>query len=159
MDAEAQARALDALDRDILAASSQAPRKSVLHTVETALQDWGLQAWPPTRASWRALAASLKEGKYISAANYLSAYKVEGERRGYAADAWTRRAIADYSRSCIRGLGGPVKAAPLPMENLASLPASHTPVCPTGPLGPRNFVVVGTWWLTREVELSTARAA
>ena len=47
----------------------------------------------------------------------------------------------------------------LPFEKLHLLPSHHSPATTAGPMGPRNFVVVGSWWLTREVELSTARAA
>ena len=131
----------------------------MLRTVEQCINKYGLAMWPPTPAAWRALSACLKKGTYHSAKNYLSAYKVEAERRGYTIDSWTARAITDYGRSCTRGLGGPIKAAPLPFEALEHLPYHEPPVVAQGPLGPRNFIIMGSWWLTREVELSTAWAS
>ena len=54
--------ALEALDRDILAESTHRSNEARLRTVENALRLWGIPMWPPTAASWKALAATLKPG-------------------------------------------------------------------------------------------------
>ena len=50
--------------RDVYAPSSQDPEASKLATVLALIADWELEPWPPTPASWVALAASLKKGEY-----------------------------------------------------------------------------------------------
>ena len=57
-----RAQALDALDADILAASTLRTNTARLHTIESALALWGIPMWPPTVVSWKALAATLKWG-------------------------------------------------------------------------------------------------
>ena len=38
------------------------------------------------------------------------------------------------------------------------LPGSPSPWCSGGPVGPRNTIVICTWWLLRETEAANARA-
>ena len=83
---EARNAALAAADRDIYAASSIAPHESRVKLVYKAMALWGWYPWPPTAAKVRALGAVLKEGGYISAAAYFSAYRVTAERRGLSFD-------------------------------------------------------------------------
>ena len=78
---------------------------------------------------------------------------------GYSLSAPMDRCLRDCKRSCLRGLGGPVKARALPLARLHELPEGRTPWVPGGPLNPRAAVLCGAWWQFREVELSTARAA
>ena len=115
--------------------------------------------WPPTVDSLLALSASLKRGKYRSAYNYLYTYKAEGQRQGHHWPQQMDRLLKDCIRSCERGLGAPTRAAPLPLERLAELPGGHAAWVPSGPLGPRNLMVVGSYWMLREVEASTLRVS
>ena len=67
--------------------------------------------------------------------------------------------MVDAIRSCARGLGPSVQAQPLPLHALYHLPGDrHSWAGGGGPACPRSAVVVGAWWLMREVELATARA-
>ena len=159
LDDRGRAAALEALDRDIYAASTVGPRESRLRTVTTALGQWGLTPWPLDLVKVRALAASLKEGSYRSAGDYMRAYTVEAERAGQTLNLQLRRAVKDYERSCERGLGPSVRPRPLPFDRLSELPGGAEPWTAGGPVGPTNAIIVGSWWMTREIELSTARAA
>ena len=69
------------------------------------------------------------------------------------------RLLKDIVRSCERGQGAPRQALPLPMDRYADLPGGREPWSPGGPTSPRNAVVVGTWFLCREIELSCLRAS
>ena len=158
LDPAAREEALVALDRDILAATTQRTNDARLRTIEAALRLWGIPMWPPTLIAWKALAATLKMGRYASAPVYFSTYKAAAERRGYVLDDLAVRSIKDYSRSCLRGLGAPARARPLPMDRLHLLPASRSPFVSGGPLNPRAAMMVGAWWLCREIELSNLRA-
>lgn len=51
-----------------------------------------------------------------------------------------------------------MRALALPFERLAELPMSRKAWVVGGPLCPRNAIVAGSWFLMRELELSTARA-
>ena len=60
----------------------------------------------------------------------------------------------DASRAAQRGLGPPRRAVPLPLLRPPELPAEDTPWVLQGPVGPRDCLAIGCWWLLREVELS-----
>ena len=97
-------------------------------------------------------------GRYASAPVYFSTYKAMAERRGYVLDDLAVRSIRDYSRSCLRGLGAPARARPLPLDRLPSLPPGRVSWVSGGPVNPRAALMVGAWWLCREIELSNMRA-
>ena len=73
---------MEALDNDILASSTARTNAARLRTIEAALNFWGIPMWPPTVVSWKALAATLKMGKYAPVATYFSAYRTAAERQG-----------------------------------------------------------------------------
>ena len=155
----AQNLALAKLETDFYAASTSKSVKSRRACVAELLRSWGLPTFPVTPDSLWKLGASIKAGGYRSAASLLSQYRVDAERRGCTFDAQLSRLYADISRSCRRGLGPPVRAGALPMERLRELSGDHAPFVREGPLGPRNALVVGSYWLLREAELSSLRAA
>ena len=63
--------ALEALERDALAASTREAMEAKLRTIRRALAGWGLEPFPPSMWTLRALGATLKRGGYRSAASYL----------------------------------------------------------------------------------------
>ena len=135
---------MEDLCRDFHAPSTRRAHEARLSTVARAVRDWGLEPYPPTADTLLALSASLKKGAYRSAGNYLHSYKVEAERLGHGWDGQLQRLLKDCTRSCARGLGAPARAAPLPLDRLASLPSSRSPWALEGPVGPRNAMVVGS---------------
>ena len=151
--------ALQEFRRDIWAASTTEVNDMKMRTVYRAFHRWGIPPFPPTLDKVYALGASLKRGAYRTPASYLSDYKGEAERRGYPWDAVLQRGVRDSIRSCMRGLGPPVQAQPLPLRDLSGLPAVSTPWTDRGPANPRNAMVIGSWLMLREMELSTLRAA
>ena len=142
----------------ILAPTTLASNSAKWVTVCRFLSKFGLDPLPPSADKVVALGASLKAGSYRSAPTYFSLYRTVARRHGYTVDAAVDQAIRDMSRSCLRGLGGPVRALALPLHRFGGLPGSAEPWSVGGPLGPRNAFVVGSWWLLREIEVSTARA-
>ena len=121
--------------------------------------DWGTPPLPPTIGKVALLGATLRAGGYRSAAGYLSLYRSTCTRDGYSFSPDVALAARDAARSCARGLGGPVRATPLPLDRLHLLGGSRAPWIPGGPCSPRNAIVTGSWWLLREVELATVRAS
>ena len=151
--------ALAELTLDIYAPSNRASVASRIRLCEHFLACWGLPMSPPTPQAIYALGASLKAGRYRSAAVYLSTYKSWIARQGQDWSSSLQQSMQDAIRSCERGLGGPVKARALPFGRLGELPGGDAPWVSGGPMRPRNAIVLGAWFLTREIELSTASAA
>ena len=85
-----------ALERGIKADTTHESDDSRLKTMAKWLKMWGLDLFPPTVASMKALAASLKAGGYKSANVYLTVYRRECERRGYEIGALLRSDFRDY---------------------------------------------------------------
>ena len=155
----ARCAAETAFHDDVYAQSSWSAVKSRLETARKILQWWKLPVLPLTVEVVHAMGAGLKAGRYRSAAQILSAVAVHAERRGTPPDASVRRALSDAARSCSRGLGPPHRVQGLPIHVLARLPQDDVPVHPEGPRAPVRAMLAGSWWLTREIELSNARAA
>ena len=151
--------ATEAMSGDIYAASSTASIASRRLCIRTLLAEWGLSPYPLSAEKLQKLGTSLHAGGYRSATSVLSQYKVDAERRGEGLGPEHLRLITDMSRACKRSQGPPGRAAPLPLERLGELPGGSTPWVRVGPVGPRNAVVVGSWWLLREIEISNLRAA
>ena len=86
-----QDAALEALERDALAASTRESVMAKLRTIARALAGWRIPPFPPTLSSARALGATLKRGGYRSAASYLWIYKAESQRRGFSWDGTLNR--------------------------------------------------------------------
>ena len=100
------------------------------------------------------LGAGLRAGGYRSAANYMSTYKIAAERRGDHIGPQVSRAFVDAARACQRGLGPPLRALALPFFELEGLPGGPSVLSPGRPIGPRNALVLGSWFMMREVELA-----
>jgi hypothetical protein len=156
---EERAEALADFHSGIYAATTRRAMEFKLVTVSAALRRWNLELLPPTCEKVIALGATLKAGGYRSALSYLTLYRGHVERGGFQITGDLNRAFRDARRSCERGLGGVTKSRPLPFSRLGELPPGSDPWTKGGPVGPRNAVVAGSWFLTREIEISTARAA
>ena len=153
-------RAVHELITDFYAPSSRKAVEMKLRTCASAVGRFGLELYPPTKESVIALGASLKAGGYLSADSYIQLYRTEAERRGFPLTADLARIFTDVVRSCRRGRGAPAKPTALPFMRLHELNLDgEEPWCAGGPIGPASALVAGAWFLTRELELSTARAA
>ena len=156
----ARRSAVQDLVRDFYAPSSARSMDHKWTTIRRALSMWGLEPLPPTSAAIVALGAALKKGNYQSADSYLSLYRVRAEREGYPLDAAMARLIKDTVRSCNRGRGAPVRPMGLPFERLGDLlQVGEAAWSAEGPLGPGRAVLLGSWFMMREQELSTTRAS
>ena len=143
----------------VYADSSRATLRFKWRTVLRIFADWGTEPLPPTPGKVALLGATLRAGGYRSAAGYLSLYRTTCAREGYAFGPDLAVAARDAARACARGLGGPVRATPMPLDRLHQLGGGRPAWVAGGPCSPRNALVTGTWWLLREVELSTVRAS
>ena len=155
----ARSAAVSELLTGVYAASSTTAVRGRRKCYERILDLWGLPAMPISAAKVVYLGAGLRAGGYRSAASVLSQYGTDATREGHTLDQRTLRALTDASRSCRRGLGPPRRALALNLFKLIDLTPSVAPWSSAGPVGPRNMLMIGSWWLLREIEASGVRAA
>ena len=158
-DAAGQQLALHNFDADVLASTSRDTEAAKARTIDAIFDMWGLTYPPLTVASVRALGASLKLGGYRSAKSYLALARKRHEQGDHPVSPALAQALKDARRSCERGLGPARKVEGLPLGQLDRLPRGNEAWVPGGPLAPFRMLVAGCWWLTREIEISTAPAA
>ena len=113
---------------------------------------------PITTEKLRLAAALLRRGGYRSAPAYLYAVKRASVTPGHSWTDGLQVELSDAVRATTRGLGPAAQAEPFDMNMVAKLAEddARTDVGGDGPEHPRDAVLVASWWLLREIELSTA---
>ena len=142
--------------REIQADSSRGPAASKLRTIERFLRCFNLGLVPFTVRVVYALGSALKWRKYRAAEQYLYMARATAERRGAVVSKAASRAVTDMIRSCRRGLGPSRRCEGLIMENLPALPGGAAAWAAGGPMRPRSVLVIGSWYMLREIEFSNA---
>jgi len=93
---------------------------------------------------------------YRSFDNYLSRAKRDHILNGFV---WTQEleiVSKDCSRSVNRGLGPPKQSAEFGLVKICALNLDCEPVCADGPVNPTAMCVLGSYFLTREKQISLA---
>jgi len=103
-----------------------------------------------------AVVAMLKAGGYRSPKAYTSRAKDRHVELGFRWDDELARAVRKVVRSATRGLGPSRQSQALPFDELHKLPLDSEPYVSHGPIGPRNLLIVGSLFCTREIEVSLA---
>ena len=109
--------------------------------------------FPITIGKLRGGAAILKDRQCRSAEQDLYTMRKGHVMRGHK---WTQRLtveLRDCARSCERGLGPARQADPLPLSPSVVAAAGKLVALRSG----INAVLVGAWWLQREIELAGLR--
>ena len=146
-------KALTKLKEDVYANSS---RKFVQYRRQWWLRQetvHGGTPYPVTVETLMGAAAVLKAGRYRSAAHYMYAVKKQHVSFGHAWGANLELAMKDCIRSCMRGLGPATQAQPLLLADGAWWKEARPARLREGPAA----VIVGCWWLMREIELANMR--
>ncbi len=147
---ESLALAVGRLNRDKFAATSRKSYAARLSWWRRQRRAHGGRPWPLTIDLLQSAAAILKAQGYRTASQYLYALKRHHISLGFTWSDSLARELVDCGRSCGRGLGPAAQSQPLPLGTWAA-----------GPLPPPGFLVsgidvvlVGAWWLMREIELA-----
>ena len=158
--------ALKRVDDLCYARSARGARCSLWSTwVHFAGIHWGLQPLPLTVRLVRSLAASLRAGGYRAVKQYYSRARREHLRSlGEAPRELVEDAIKMYTRACQRGIGPSEFKDCFRFERLAGTRALRVPpsredisnVHEDQCLWPAAMVVMGTWWMSRGIEISFA---
>ena len=140
------------------ASTTRGPRASRAALWQEILSTAGFDPLDMSVEAFRAGVAALRAAGFRAAMSVADQAVADARERGHAVGPALGRAIAKARRACKRGLGPPRHTAAFPVERIPELPGGPEPWVPGGPTHPRRLLVVGSWWLTREIELGNAAA-
>lgn len=152
-------RALDDLDRDVLARSTEPAQQSRVRTYRALCAAWGVAPFPLSVENIRCSAASFKAGGYRSAALYLQAavnYQIRFMKEPI--HPLLRATIKDVVRSIKRGLGPARLKEGFDVFSLSSV-VDTDDMAPFDFRRPSHLVdvcIIGCWFMLREIELAGA---
>ena len=148
----------DAMARVLNETHTATSRKSIRGRLvwwEARAKRRGIMPYPLDHHKLKLAAGLLKSGQYRSAGQCLYTIKKAPVEQGYEWKADLDALLGDLRRSCARGLGGTRQAAPLPIGLISTTQRFSNAESPWG----LEAIVVGSWWLLREVELASLRGA
>ena len=135
--------------------------ESRIKTWQDLCRVWQLDPWPISLENIRAVAASLKAARYKSAIQYFeAAIWHQTHRRHEPFDPNLRRLIKSYVRSIRRGMPGTrLKQAFdfMALAGLASPSRAMEPLDVTATAHLVDMIIVGTWFMLREIEQAAAK--
>ena len=129
-----------------------------MRTIMRYLAWWNLPLLPYTPEVIYALGSALKWRKHRTASDYIYLSRASAERQGAHISAAANRVLEDVIRSCKRGLGPSKHCEGLIFESLPDLPADLNVRVEGRPWHPRNILILGSWWVLREIEFASAEA-
>ena len=159
--ADSQAAALGALELATAARSAVGPNESMLGTWISFHSAWfgsDSSAFPLTPASITAVASMFKAGRYRAFANYQSRAKDFHLASGHPWDEFLDRAFRRTRRAVCRGIGPARQSEAFDINEAWNTVNSDKPCISGGPIGPRQLLVCGSFWMLREAEISMALA-
>ena len=154
------AEATDTLVRNVRARASIRPHQAIADTwMEIARARGYPDPWDLSRELIFDVVGVLREAGYRSACGYLSValQHYSARLRGAPLPAAISLAVRQAGRSARRGLGPARHSAALPLNRIGELPSGDEPWHPLGPLRPRACILIGSFWLLRELEIAGAQ--
>ena len=111
---------------------------------------------PLVPAKVYAICAMFRAGGYRSVENYLSKIKDLHIEKGFDWTVCLERAFRKSKRAVCRGIEPARQSAALDLDATFKVleNRSAAPVCNRGPVGLRNLLVAGCFWMLRELEIS-----
>ena len=149
--------AMASFRRDYYAASSRKPRDAMVQTWTRFHRQWfeNDEIIPLTVDSLEKVSCLFKLGSYKSYKNYLSRVKELHSEAGYPWTPILQNAARRCTRSVLRGIGGPTRSEAFDLDKVTEyLLSNDVKTDGDGPESPLAAVVVGVFFLLRELELS-----
>ena len=150
-------RAMASLRSDFYAATSRRPRDALVQTWMKFHKQWfGTDDFLPlTTDSIEKVSCLFKVGAYKSFKNYLSRAKECHTEAGYEWTTQLQNTSRKCTRSVLRGLGGPSRSEAFDFCSVIQyLTANNHAKGSDSPASPLAAVLVGVYFLLRELELS-----
>ncbi|CAE7815603.1 unnamed protein product [Symbiodinium sp. CCMP2592] len=155
-----RARALQELDDEVLARTTIGPMESRLLVWRRLCEAWEVTAFPLDDKNVRAVGASLKRGRYRSAAQYYSAaVSFQVRRLHIALQPYIKALIRDCVRSIKRGLGPSALKDSFDVCLLAPHVQPGTEFEPFSwqdMAAATDALLVASYWCMREIEMAGA---
>ena len=154
--------ALDGLLTAMSAPSAVSSQESLIKTWTSFHVAWfgpSVEVLPLVLAKVYAICAMFRAGGYRSVENYLSKIKDLHIEKGFDWTVCLERAFRKSKRAVCRGIGPARQSAALDLDAAFKVleNRSAAPVCNRGPVGLRNLLVAGCFWMLRELEISCAK--
>jgi hypothetical protein len=155
----AQAGAYNLLVNNLVATTSRAPRASWLKMwlrLHHGLFGVGSEPFPVTQHSLIAVSSILFAANYRSGPNYIARAKDKHRELGHLWTSDLQWAERKVNRAFARGSGADRQSAPLD-PTMVSTAIGLLPVLPQGLHDPARCILIGSFFLLREMELAAAR--
>jgi hypothetical protein len=156
---ESKHQVLKTLEQDEYAKNSMVARESVRNSYKLLHVSWfgvRVPVLPMAITKVNAIGAKLKQGLYMSPQAYFDNAKDAHIDEGYDWTPGLSRRVHKVTRSVTRGIGPSWQTLDIDLQDVASQKFPNTPLCSGGPIGPKNGYISGSFFMTREVELSLA---
>ena len=154
-------QAIQVYEREKFANSSKASHLSHLRWWIERCRKRKCSPWPLTVQKIQYVAALLKNSRYRSAGQYLSAFKRHHIKLGHSWSDALNLEFTDAMRSCKRGLGPPKQTGYFDVDSLFAWGLKSRdkfwPQVKGGPSLPKEATEVACHWALREIEISSAR--
>ena len=161
---ESRIAALDDFEFDKVANSARAARISIWNTWIRMHRAWfgeAVPVLPLTVCKIKAVAALFKAGNYTAFANYASRAKAEHiEQFHVHAVPWSEELTCEIKgalRSVTRGRGPSKQSCPVDLGKIGKLGNLEAPVVDGGPIGICDLMIIGSFFMARELEIACAK--
>ena len=152
-----RAKALTDLEEAAYAASSRVTQDAQWRTWEYFARCWGVPPLPLTVDTVKKVLASFRAGHYRAVAGYVArARQMHIMHTGADPSPNVQLALSVYTRAVTRGMGPAALKDAFELEKLRNLVACPAPAAQLA-VDPKALVVLGSWFMTRGIELSAAR--
>ena len=155
-------RLLGNYECDVRAVSATSTSESLWHTWAFYHQRWfgaNEPVLPITVQSVQAVVAQMKDQEYASIANYISIAKDKHIGHGHTWNEFLSREARRGTRSGTRGRGAAKQDEELDLDAAFTLDIGSDPLVPGGMCNFMWALEVGTFFVLREIELSTSLAS
>lgn len=140
-----------------LSDNTRASYDSFMQTLATLAADGGFDLLPMTLQKVNRLGGVLKAAGYRAIRNYLERYRLAHIRERWE---WTAALSIEFRGACraaIRGQGPPDRAPPIDLDSFGLQEQHQQRTRVHAPVDIGAFVLVGVWWLLREIECAALR--
>ncbi len=131
----------------------EAQLKAICEIAEAA----GFEVPPVAREKVAIVGGALRAANFRSTNSYLVRHGRARVEAGFPLSDALLVVLRLARKPATRGAGATRKAAFFDVELIAKLLVVEQPAVAGGPRYPRGFIIVGAWWLLREIEASLVR--
>ena len=156
-DDASKAEAFAELELNMYSKSNVVPRASYLRRWVESHHDWFCGTCDPlplTPMKMMAVAAMFRKGHYRRFPNYMQRIVDEHREQGFAFSEGLQHMRRKCERAVSRGIGPGEQSEDYDLVTVSNLDMDSEPVVENGPVCPKELLIVGGFWVLREIEAS-----